>query len=89
MRIKAINCEECGDIVYSRTADDLRECTCGSTSAAGGQSHSKFYTIHGAKSKKITINLDISNSMLYDDWREMLDAYGLIKESKPQKLAHQ
>ena len=87
MKIKAIRCEECLDIVYSRTEEDLRECSCGATSAAGGQFHCKFYTIHGAKSKKITINLDASASMLYNDWKEMLDAYGLIKALQAKKQA--
>ena len=88
MRIKAIKCEECLDIVYSRAEDDLRECTCGATSASGGQSHSKFYTIHGAKYKKVTIDLDLTPSMLYNDWKEMLDAYGLIRGTQSKKQAY-
>jgi hypothetical protein len=79
MRIKAIKCENCNDIVYSRAEQDYRECECAQVGAFGGQSYAKYNTHSGAPHEKMIISLDITPQDLYNDWKEMRDRYGLIK----------
>ena len=86
MKIKAIFCKNCEDTVFSRTIEDLRECSCGSVSVDGGQKYTKFYTTPNAKYKKTNLELDISYETLYDDWYSMIDRYGVIKTSSAQQL---
>ena len=86
MKVKAICCINCGDIVFSRTDEDLRDCSCGSVSVDGGQRYTKFHSIPGAKYEKINLELDITYKKLYDDWYDMTDKYGIIKTSNLKGL---
>jgi len=79
MRIKAIQCEFCKNIVYSRTQEDSRQCDCGGVGAAGGQEYTKFHTAPNIKGKKVNLNIDITFLELYNDWRDMVDSYGIIR----------
>jgi hypothetical protein len=79
MRIKAIECALCKDIVYSRAEEDYRECGCGQVAAFGGQAYAKYYTHCAGPHEKMIISLDIKPKDLYNDWKEMRDAYGLIE----------
>jgi len=79
MRIKAIKCNACNNIVYSRAEGDYRECACGSVGAFGGQAYTKYNAVGSSSHEKIIINLDIHLDDLYNDWKEMVDRYGLIK----------
>lgn len=79
MRIKAIKCSTCNNIVYSRAEGDYRECTCGNVGAFGGQAYAKYNASAETPHEKIIINLDIHLDDLYNDWKEMVDLYGLIR----------
>lgn len=83
MRIKAIVCEGCGDTVYSRTEEDWRECNCGAVSTTGGQAYTKYEMHEKTSYKKVIINVDTSAEILYNDWKDMLDVYGLIRGQRP------
>jgi len=80
MKIKAIECDLCGDVVYSRAPEDYRECGCGIVGASGGQQYTKFHTADDGAHKKVIINVDTSPHNLYNDWREMADVFGLISK---------
>ena len=86
MKIKAIECSTCQDIVYSRTEGDYRECSCGCVNTDGGQTYTKYGNIKNAPSKKIIINVDTSAKALYNDWQEMVDVYGLIKAADTRRV---
>ena len=81
MRVNAIKCLKCGDIIYSRTRHDCRGCSCGSAFVDGGFDYLKvggdFKNIKGMK-----IEVDFTKKELYDDWNLSTDKYGLIKETK-------
>jgi hypothetical protein len=78
LTIKAIECHECGDTVYSRTHQDFRECTCGSISVNGGLQYFK-YNAHPSSAFKIKkIQIDASVDELYEDYTTMKDRFGLI-----------
>ena len=82
MKIKAIKCHTCEDVVFSRTEGDFRECSCGLLSVSGGQTHFKHEAINEAPHEKKQIFLDCNQEELYNDWDSMTDFYGLIK-AKP------
>jgi len=86
--IKAVECKECEDIVYSRTEDDFRECSCGSIGVSGGVKFFKFTAqpAAGYEVKKINVKTTLDN--LYQDWYNMRDAFGVIK-AEPAKHAFQ
>ena len=81
LTIKAIECQECGDVIYSRTHQDFRQCTCGSISVSGGLQYFKYDTGPAStfKIKKIQVNATITE--LYEDYNQMTDEYGLILSS--------
>ena len=80
MKVKAIECDLCGDVIYSRAPEDYRECSCGAVSTSGGQQYAKFHIADQGTHKKVIINVDTSPHNLYNDWREMADVFGLISK---------
>ena len=89
MKVKAIKCNSCGDIVYSRTEEDLRRCGCGAVSAHGGQSYSKFEPSPGSDYVLIKIDINADPHDIYRDWSDMIDSYGLIKGSTKGKNTYE
>ena len=87
MLIKAVECKECTDIVYSRTEDDFRECSCGSIGVSGGVKYFKFsaQSPAGYEVKKINIKTTLDN--LYEDWYNMRDEFGLIQQETAVQAA--
>jgi hypothetical protein len=86
MKIKAIECERCGVVVYSRASEDYRECECGGVGASGGQQYAKFHIAAAVSHKKIIIDVDTDVFNLYNDWKEMVDVYGLISAADTSHL---
>tara|TARA_R110002051_G_scaffold101711_1_gene172616 strand:- start:52 stop:345 length:294 start_codon:yes stop_codon:yes gene_type:complete len=80
--IKAVECKNCGDVIYSRADEDFRKCSCGSVEVTGGHMHFKHYTIPGANYEIKKVDVDISLDKLYNDWYDMNDVYGLIKSEE-------
>ena len=87
MLIKAVECKECEDIVYSRTEDDFRECSCGSIGVSGGVRYFKFsvQSPTGYEVKKINVKTTLDN--LYEDWYDMKDEFGLIQQETAVQAA--
>jgi hypothetical protein len=85
--IKAVECKECEDIVYSRTEDDFRECSCGSIGVSGGVRYFKFsvQSPTGYEVKKINVKTTLDN--LYEDWYDMKDEFGLIQQETAVQAA--
>jgi len=88
LTVKAVECRDCGDIVYSRTQQDFRECTCGNVSVDGGLSYFKYNVAPSANFEVKKIQIDANLNELYDDWNDMNDEFGLIetKEDLPQTV---
>jgi lysyl-tRNA synthetase class I len=85
MKIKAAQCNECGDVIFSRVKHDYRSCTCNCISVDGGYEYFKVSHPSGVIFKEIEIELDVSIDDLYDDWDQMHDKFGLIKTKDEEK----
>jgi len=76
--VKAIECGECKNIVYSRTRDDVRECSCGRVIVSGGLQHFNYEVLPGMLYEAKKIEVRASPTVLYDDWNSLRDEFGLI-----------
>lgn len=79
MRISAIKCLKCGDIIYSRATHDFRSCGCGAVSVDGGFDYMKVCGDRG-NFEFVRKNLKVTKEELYKDWNNRIDKYGLIKK---------
>ncbi len=78
MKISAIRCDKCHDTIYSRAVHDYRSCSCGDIAIDGGFDYTR--TIFKTEAPKlIELDLDVSKQILYEDWNNKKDVYGLIK----------
>lgn len=80
MKIKAIQCENCQDIVYSRARHDMRDCTCGKVAIDGGFDYIKISYIESPPSR-IEVDVEATREELFNDWNERINKYGLIKKN--------
>ena len=85
--VRAIQCEECNTTIYSRTTEDLRECSCGRVRVYGGfLSHFKYDIIDKkTKFKKLKMEIKATPDDLYDDYENMEDRFGLIDKNIDKK----
>ena len=88
MLIKAVECKGCKDIVYSRTEDDFRECTCGLIGASGGVKYFKVTAAASAAYEIKKINIKTTLDKLYEDWYNMRDEFGLILPETKKQAFH-
>jgi hypothetical protein len=78
MKINAIQCDKCGDIVFSRARHDMRWCNCGEVAIDGGFDYTKISYITSSP-KRVEIEVNATKAELYNDWNNRIDDYGLIK----------
>ena len=79
MKVNAIKCPTCKDIIFSRARHDCRGCTCGEIYIDGGFDY-KRVGFHKYLPESVQINVKATKKELYDDWNNATDKYGLIKE---------
>ena len=79
MKLKAIHCLGCDDIVYSRAQHDFRECSCGCVYVDGGFNYFKYGALPGAEFNAIEVDIDVTLETLYEDWNKMTDSYGVVQ----------
>ena len=79
MKINAIQCDKCGDIVFSRARHDMRWCNCGEVAIDGGFDYTKISYITSCP-KRVEIEVNATKAQLYNDWNNNIDKYGLIKK---------
>ena len=75
LEVCAIECPDCGDIVFSRTNHDYRSCTCGASAIDGGFEYTKVV----GSAKTFVLKIVQNKTDLYNDWNTGADKYGLIK----------
>lgn len=78
MKVIAIKCESCGDIIYSRTRHDMRYCSCKSVAIDGGQDYTKISFKTKLPPKSFEIEVDATKEQLYNDWNSRKDKFGRI-----------
>jgi ribosomal protein S27E len=76
IEVVAIECPDCGDIVFSRANHDYRTCTCEKVAIDGGFEYTKVSGIVEPFKLKIVQN----KTELYNDWNNRTDKYGLIRK---------
>jgi len=81
MKVYALQCNKCLDVIWSRARHDFRTCTCGSVSIDGGFDYTKC---SGLDSTPVDLNVDCTKDEAYDDWNKSIDELGCI----PGKFAH-
>ena len=81
MKITAMECLKCNDIIFSRTRHDYRKCTCGAVSIDGGFDYVKT-SGNGKFTQMRFINVRATKKELYKDWNTQKDKFGIIKGEK-------
>lgn len=80
MKINAIKCKLCGDIIYSRAKHDMRYCSCGTHAIDGGFNYNRIVFKKAATDfDSIEIDSDVTRQELFEDWNNNINKYGLIK----------
>ena len=79
MKVNAIQCNSCKDIIYSRTRHDYHWCSCKSCAIDGGFDYVKIIG-DGNSFKSIEIEIDKTKQELYEDWNKSINKCGIIKE---------
>ena len=82
MKVRAIHCHNCKDIVYSRAQEDYRECGCGLVNTWGGQTFTNFDAIPDAEYDILNLNIDATSDDMYVDWLEMDDKHGIVRSQE-------
>ncbi len=90
MKANAIKCNSCGDTIYSRSQHDCRSCSCWTDKADnkgcyvdGGQAPDGIMRMGGHANSYVMLTVDLGDEVtpkvLYNDWNQRKDIYGLIK----------
>jgi len=90
MKIKALKCPKCGDLVYSRARHDFRSCSCHCVSVDGGFDYCKYSVKpeYVNRLEFVDIEVEATKTDLYVDWNRGKGKFGLIKgPSKIEKFA--
>jgi hypothetical protein len=91
IKVSAIQCPKCKDIIYSRAVHDYHGCSC----PKGKHGESTGVTIDGGfdyvhvgwandiktSPEVISIEVDATIQDLYNDWNNRADKFGLIKST--------
>lgn len=80
MKVGAIICPSCGDIIYSRARNDFHCCSCRDVAIDGGFDYKKV-CFKGERPKNIIIEIEATKEELYDDWNNRIDKFGIIKKN--------
>lgn len=84
MKIIAIKCKNCGDIIWSRAQHDFHECTCGSVAIDGGMTD--FVRMLGDEYEMYDLELDITEQEAYEDWNFRKNNLGIIHTDENVKF---
>jgi len=86
--VTAIQCPDCGDLIYSRAHHDFHGCSCWDTK----EDHSTGVAVDGGfeylrvcggwDGKAHRIKIDATKRELYDDWNRGKDKFGTIPKKK-------
>ena len=79
MTVKGVKCLKCNDTVFSRVRHDFKSCSCHNVSVDGGFDYLKVSCEDPEETEYAEIEVDATESELWDDWNKRKDKYGLIK----------
>ena len=80
MEVNAIQCPQCGDVIFSRARYDHRSCSCSSVSIDGGLDYVKISCYTEKISNLVSFKYEIKQTEeeLFEDWSLEKNLYGLI-----------
>lgn len=83
-KVKAIQCQKCKDIIFSRAVHDYHSCTCGNVTIDGGFDYIHYWWERSVIKKPRIIQkyIKTTRAQLYNDWNCQIDKFGTIKEKK-------
>jgi hypothetical protein len=80
MKVMAIKCPHCENIIFSRAQHDFRECPCGKVFIDGGQEYTRYGHDNDIQQvEMMEIEVKQTKQELYNDWNTSTDSYGIIK----------
>jgi len=82
LKIKAIRCPRCKDVIYSRARHDYRCCGCGLIGVDGGFDYWKINIKEWIEFDIIDLEVNATKKELYRDWNEGINKYGIVKAKK-------
>ena len=81
IKVQAIRCADCGDLVYSRARHDFRSCTCRRVFVDGGLDYRRVgYT--DKMPERVELEVEATREELYRDWNERRDRLGLVRSER-------
>ena len=81
MKVNAIKCGSCKDVVFSRARHDYRSCSCGEVSVDGGFEYFKV-SFKKEEPEVVKLSIKATKKNLLDDWNLGKDKYGKIRDKK-------
>lgn len=78
LKINAIQCPKCKDVIFSRTRHDYRDCTCKEIAIDGGFDYVK-YCYKDFVPISVPLCLEVTKTDLYNDWNHYDTKYGKMK----------
>jgi len=87
MKIQLIKCYHCGDFLFSRAEHDFRYCTCGKTAVDCGLKIEDIWVSYRMIGNVLptdwyVVDIDVTESELYNDWNYNETVYGVYKNDK-------
>lgn len=84
MKMTALKCLKCGDIVYSRANHDCHFCSCRAVMVDAGPGYGRA----GGEMKNMeSVQIEVKATVedLYNDWAYGKDKFGIIKGKNPME----
>lgn len=80
--VKAIQCPECKDVIFSRARHDFHSCSCKTVSIDGGFDYIRILYSPGVKKSPESFDLEVEQTReeLYKDWNLSKDKFGVIQK---------
>ena len=78
MKVDAVKCPKCKDVIYSRSRHDFRPCSCGEIAIDGGFDYKKVM-FKTKPPQDFLIDVNVDRKALFDDWDQDLNKYGLCR----------
>lgn len=84
MKVTAIQCNHCKDIVYSRARHDMRWCSCGQSAIDGGRDYGRVV----GDIEVFELDVGATEEELYNDWNRSRNKLGMIISKESQLKFH-
>ena len=82
MKVNAIKCKKCGDIIFSRSVYDCHPCSCDDIFIDGGFDYLRIGWKGKNPPKSFEIEINATKEELYSDWANRKNKFGVITEEK-------